>query len=309
MKIDLIINKMAGGGAERVVSLIANYLDSKGYTVRIITFQGEDKYVLNEGITRVRLHNHPLFRSVVFNGFFSMLWFYRKKSNRPDVMNSHIDLIGYMTIPISIIFGLKLIVSEHSNHASNYTFARRLMWTFYYPFVNAVTILTSFDLDYFSKKNKKVVIMPNPCPFEIPKKPLTAAGRKKEIIAVGNLDRYKTKGFDSLIRMSKKVFEQYPDWRLKIVGSGDGGLAVLKQLIEELALEQYVTLPGFSNKVQQLMAESEVFVLSSTVEGLPMALLEAMSQGTACISYDCPSGPSDIIIGRSERLADRGSKL
>lgn len=302
MKIDLVINKMSGGGAERVVSLVANYLDEKGYTVRIITFQGGDKYTLNKGVTRVRLHRHPLFRSVVFNGFFSLLWFYRKKSNRPDIINSHIDLIGYMTIPISIIYSLKIIVSEHSNHASNYTFARRLLWTIFYPFVNAVTILTSFDYDYFSKKNKRVVVLPNPCPFKIPETPLTAAGRRKDIIAVGSLERYKTKGFDSLIKMSKSVFELYPDWHLKIVGGGDGGISYLSGLIEELELKQHVTLTGFTDNVQALMSESEVFVLSSQVEGLPMALLESMSQGTACIAYDCPSGPSDIITNEVNGL-------
>ena len=118
MKIDFLISKMSDGGAQRVVSLLANYLDEAGYSVRIITFTDGDHYPLNESIERVRLHNQPLVKSVVFSGFFSLLKFYRKKSNRPDLMSSHIDLLGYLTIPIAKIFRIKIIVSEHNNHLS-----------------------------------------------------------------------------------------------------------------------------------------------------------------------------------------------
>ncbi|MCG2461905.1 glycosyltransferase, partial [Flavobacteriaceae bacterium F89] len=116
MKIDFLINKMSGGGAERVVSLVANYLNQQGYEVRIITFQGTDKYELNKEVKRIKLHKHPFFQSVVINGFFSLIYFYRKKSNRPDIISSHINLLGYLTIPIAKIYSLRIIVSEHINH-------------------------------------------------------------------------------------------------------------------------------------------------------------------------------------------------
>ena len=104
IKVDFLINKMTAGGAERVISLLANHLcQDPDYKIRIITFQGHDAYDLNPRIERVRLHRIFFFRSVVFNGFFNLLWFYRRRKKRPDIMSSHIDLLGYLTIPVSIM--------------------------------------------------------------------------------------------------------------------------------------------------------------------------------------------------------------
>ncbi|MET6991008.1 glycosyltransferase family 4 protein [Sediminicola arcticus] len=295
MKIDFIINKMSGGGAERVVSLVANYLNNKGYEIRIITFQGSDKYELDKGIKRIKLHKHPFFQSVVVNGFFGLSYFYRKKSNRPDIISSHINLLGYMTIPIAKIFNIKIIVSEHINHSQNNSFSRRFLWNYLYSYSDAVTILTNYDLEYFSKKNKNVLVMPNPCPFSIIKDADILRERNKEIIAVGNLDRYFHKGFDNLITIASKVLIDNPNWKLRIVGGGDDGLKILKNKSIELGVEDKIIFNGFTSEVREIMLNSEIFILSSRFEGLPMVLMEAMSQGMCCISYDCISGPSDII--------------
>ena len=294
MKIDFLISKMTDGGAQRVISLIANYLDEQGHQIRVISFTGGDQYPLNETIERVKLHNQPLLKSVVFSGFFSLLSFYRKKKNRPDIMNSHIDLLGYMTIPIAKIYGIKIVVSEHNNYLSRYTYQERFLWTFMYPLVNAVTILTSFDLAYFSKKNKSVEIMPNPCSFET----IAAANhfvRKKTIVAIGQLNRYHHKGFDNMLHIAKAVGEQHPDWTFKIVGAGDNGRAHLEELAQELKLTN-VEFTGYRTDIKNILATAEIFMMPSRFEGLPMTLLEAMSQGAACISYNCVSGPSDIIV-------------
>ena len=71
MKIDFLISKMSDGGAQRVISLIANYLDDRGHQARVISFVGGDHYPLNSSVKRVELHDQPLIKSVVFSGFFS----------------------------------------------------------------------------------------------------------------------------------------------------------------------------------------------------------------------------------------------
>lgn len=295
MKIDFLINQMGPGGAERVVSLLANYLDEQGHTIRIITFQGPDSYLLNKSVERIRLHRHPFFRSVVFNGFFGMLKFYFNSKNRPDIISSHIDLLGYMTIPIAKIFRLKIIVSEHNNHLLNNSLAKKLMRKFLYPFTDAVTILTNFDAPYFSNKNAKVVVMPNPCTLSIIENPTARQNNSKELIAIGGLNRYHIKGFDNLIPIAAELFKKNPDWTLKIVGEGEKGMAYLKKEAQKLGIEDKVIFTGFRKDIQHLLSKTEIFILCSRAEGMPMALLEAMSQGVPCIAYDCPSGPSDII--------------
>lgn len=286
---------MGAGGAERVVALLGNYLNDHGYDVTIITFQGEDAYTLNEGVKRLRLHKHPLFRSVVFNGFWSLGYHYLKKKNRPDIINSHIDTLGFLTIPIAKLFGLKIIVSEHNNHLANHSIAQKFLWSVLYPLCDAVTILTKFDLDYFRKRNKKVVVMPNPCTFKpIPQK-TAAAGREKEILLIGGLNRFHQKGFDNFIPIAAEVLRQNPDWIIRLAGAGAYGLEVLQKQVDTLGINERFEFLGLRDDVSQLLRKASIFVLPSRYEGLPMVLLEAMSQGAACIAYDCVSGPADII--------------
>lgn len=295
MKIDFLINKMSGGGAERVVSIIANYLVSKNYDVRIITFQGSDKYELDPSVRRIKLHNYLLFRSVTINGFFSLLKFYRTKKNRPDIISSHINLLGYSTILIAKIFKIPIVVSEHMNHVHNRTFAKNVLWNLLYPFVDGITVLTNFDYAFFAKRNSNVTVMPNPCPFDIPETLPNKLVRRKEILAVGSLDRYNHKGFDNLILIASNVLKRNEGWKLRIVGDGENGLTILKTEAKKHGIDDKIVFDGFRNDIQEIMATSEIFILCSRYEGLPMVLIEAMSQGMCCISYNCVSGPSDII--------------
>ena len=274
MKIDFLISKMSDGGAQRVVSLLANYLDEAGYKVRIISFTNGDHYPLNGSIERIRLHQQPLLKSVIFSGFFSLLKFYWKKSNRPDLMSSHIDLLGYLTIPIAKIFRIKIIVSEHNNHLSRYTYQEKILWNFLYPLANAVTVLTSFDLPYFQRKNKNTLIMPNPYSFSTHN--CNKSQRKKEIMAIGNLNRVHHKGFDNLIRIAEELYKTHPDWKFTIVGAGTTGKPELEKLINELGLDGHISFLGYREDVKELLMQTGIYILCSRFEGLPMTLLEAM---------------------------------
>lgn len=300
MKIDFLISNMTGGGAQRVISTLANELVSRGHKIRIISFRGGDEYDLNPKIKRERFNKKFLFNSVVFNGYFQLASFYRKKANRPDVISSHINLLGYLTIPIAKIFGIKIVVSEHINHQVNQDFSRRFLWNNLYPMVDAVTILTSFDLEYFSKRNKNVVVMPNPSSFQVVEESPDHS-RKKEILAIGQLDRYYHKGFDNLLKIAKKVYQAAPDWKFLVAGAGDRGRAQLEQMKEELQVKNVIFL-GHRSDIKDLLYRSEIYILPSRFEGLPMTLIEGMSQGAACIAYDCVSGPSDIIVDGHDGL-------
>tara|TARA_R110002049_G_scaffold240425_1_gene413894 strand:+ start:151101 stop:152189 length:1089 start_codon:yes stop_codon:yes gene_type:complete len=294
VKIDFVIGRLKAGGAERVVSLLANYFASKGHTVRIITFIEGDDYKLDPRIERIKLHKKLIVNFVVVRGFFFLLSYYFKKKNRPDIISSHIDFVGYATIIPSKLYKIRVVVSEHFNHLNQEpSLLRSLLWHVLYRLPDAVTVLTKFDIPFFTKKTKRVLVMENPCSFE-PIDDLNSQ-RKKTILTVGNLDRYHHKGFDNLLQIASQVFKNHPDWKLKIVGGGDDGLKILKKMATDLKIEKQVKFLGYRNDIKELMSQAEIYVLSSRHEGLPMVLIEAMSQGMACISYDCVSGPSDII--------------
>ena len=294
MRIDFVIGRLKAGGAERVVSVLANYFAEKNNNVRIITFNDPDDYELHPAITRIKFHKKGLIKYAVIRGFFSLISFYFKKDNRPDVICSHIDLMGYATIIPSRLYGIKLTVSEHFNHHNQkITFAKRFLWNCLYRYPDAVTVLTKFDVPFFEKKSENVIVMPNPCSFE----PINDLKQRREkvILAVGDLNRYYHKGFDNLIEIVSPILKNNSEWHLKIVGNGDEGKQFLENKIRENKLEDRITLTGFRKDVPEIMQKSEIFILTSRHEGLPMVLIEAMSQGMVCISYDCISGPSEII--------------
>ncbi len=295
MRIDFIISNFGGDGAQRVVCSLANYFSEKGNNVRVITYRDGDKYRLNENVERIRLHKKLfLFDTNLTRAAVHFFRFYWKKKNRPDIISSHINTMGLVTIPISLLYGVKLVVSEHNNHlASKMSPKKWFLWHVLYKFPNAITILTGFDKPYFERKNKNVVIMPNPLSFE-PKPNLTVRDNKTIVVA-GNLDRYHHKGFDNLIEIAAKVVEKHNDWKFMIVGAGEQGLSFLKEKAMKFGISNNIIFAGYRSDIQNILQTSEIFMLSSRFEGLPMVLLEAASQGIACISYDCISGPSEII--------------
>jgi glycosyltransferase involved in cell wall biosynthesis len=203
---------------------------------------------------------------------------------------THTNFIG---IIVSKLYGIKVISSEHNNHIRKTDFIGNLTKKHLYYFTNVLTVLTSFDYEYYKKRGVNVKIMPNPCTFNIYKE--ITRDRKKIILAVGDLNRYHHKGFDNLIPLIAPILLKYPSWNLKIVGGGSIGLELLENLAFKYQIRDQVVFDGYSNNVADIMRESDIFILTSRTEGLPMVLLEAMSQGMACISYNCKTGPSDII--------------
>ena len=79
MKIDFVIGRMKGGGAQRVISILANYFAEKGHKVRIITFMASDDYELHPAVTRIRFHKKFIINFSTFRGFFSLINFYFRK--------------------------------------------------------------------------------------------------------------------------------------------------------------------------------------------------------------------------------------
>ncbi|MFD2098854.1 glycosyltransferase family 4 protein [Flagellimonas iocasae] len=294
MKIDFVISGLNPGGAERVMVILANHFSDIGHDVSLISLNEGDAYTISSNINRIKLH-HGRIKAARIRGLFNLIGHYKDKKNRPDVMISFITLMNLLSIFVAKLYRIPIIVSEHNS----YLRYQKPKWlcdftrTFFYPKANYVTVLTLFDLPYYNKKGCKTVVMPNPATFTpIAQLPAT---RKKYILAVGSLDRYLNKGFDNLIRLIEPILKANKDWDLKIIGGGDKGKPILTDLVAKNNLSERIHFTGQVNNVRDLMAESEIFILPSRFEGLPMVLLEAMSQGMACIAYDCKTGPSEMI--------------
>ncbi len=112
------------------------------------------------------------------------------------------------------------------------------------------------------------------------------------VIGIGRLEA--EKGFERLLQAFAAVAQQHPSWTLAIHGEGSCR-GELERQREQLGLVDRVQFPGWTRPIWPALADSDLFVLPSRYEGFPSALLEAMSAGLACIAFDCPHGPAEVI--------------
>ena len=160
-----------------------------------------------------------------------------------------------------------------------------------YGRLDAVTTLTTADADDY-----RALLGPATPTLAIPNA-VPAAGVRAEldakvVIAAGRLTGQK--GFDRLIQAFRQVADRRPDWQLRIFGKGEGE-AELQALIDQLDLAGNVRLMGFTRHLPSEMAAASIYAMSSRFEGFPMVLLEAMACGLPPVSFDCPTGPRDLI--------------
>jgi glycosyltransferase involved in cell wall biosynthesis len=126
------------------------------------------------------------------------------------------------------------------------------------------------------------------------------------VLGVGSLIRLKD--YATLVRAFAHVRRRQPA-RLVIVGEGEEGPNLLR-LARDLGLEAEVDLPGFKPNPLAFMARADVFVLSSRVEGLSNAIVEALACGCPVVSTDCPDGPAEVVEwGKYGRLVPVGDDV
>jgi glycosyltransferase involved in cell wall biosynthesis len=188
--------------------------------------------------------------------------------------------------------GVVAIAQEHLHlHAHNEGLQRRFRQHF--RRLDVLVTLTERDRDEYRDllgDSTRVVAIPN----------AVVVGREcsnqprldKVAVAAGRLCRQK--GFDLLISAWSRVAEQHPDWRLHIYGSGPRR-GRLQAGIDRLGVSDRIHLMGFCEQLEVELSRASMFVLSSRFEGFPMVLIEAMNLGTPVVTYDCPTGPAEVV--------------
>ena len=153
---------------------------------------------------------------------------------------------------------------------------------------DVVVTLTHGDAKEWQRA-RSIEVIPN---FTMMEMPRVSSCDSKKVIAVGRLEWQK--GFDRLVEAWQTVERRHPDWQLSIYGTGTLRESLERQ-IQELALRQ-VVIHDFTPSIAEAYAESSVFVLSSRFEGFGLVLIEAMKAGLPCVTFDCPFGPSDVVV-------------
>jgi glycosyltransferase involved in cell wall biosynthesis len=166
----------------------------------------------------------------------------------------------------------------------------------YYPSFDAVAVLTHRDKEDYGRilPDTRLVRIPNAV-HSMDQEP--SDWSNKIAVAAGRLAPQK--GFDMLIPAWAKVAERHPDWQLRIFGHGEKK-AQLRALIEKHHLYNQVLLMGQTTTLDDELAKSSMYVLSSRFEGLPMVMIEAMTHALPVVSFDCPTGPADVLTDGQE---------
>lgn len=300
MRITLVISSLGAGGAERVLSMLANELASRGHEIALITFDDGKTppfFPLNTGVRWQPLGIATASSSLLARATALPRRFLRLRrriaGNAPDVVLSFMDRVNLVTLVATLGLKTPVVVAERNDPAMHKmgALADRLR-TLTYRRARAITVQTDGAGDYFRPRlANKIVVIPNPVPP--PAGPERGGDPcSKRIVAMGRLST--EKGFDLLIEAFAPIAARHPDWRLTIWGEG-GERAKLEALRASLGLEERVALPSRTANPAAEMRAGSIFVLSSRYEGFPNVLCEAMANGLPVVSFDCRSGPGAII--------------
>lgn len=288
-RITFVIGSMGSGGAERVISILANNYAEKGWSVDIIMLlNNKCYYKLNENIRVISISNEDKSRVLFFPKWIQMIRKYIK-INSPDIVVSFIARINIITIISSLGLKCRVIISERTSPRNDgRSVFVRLLTKILYPSADRVIFQTESAKTYFSNKiQEKSLIIPNPVSVNVKASDI----RKEKIVSVGRLRP--EKNHHMLLKAFYKLKEVFPEYNLYIYGEGPLRSQIMKQ-IQEYNLSDSVFLPGNVTNIHERICDSEIFVLPSQHEGLSNALIEAMMMGLACISTNY-EGASEII--------------
>lgn len=296
MKVVFVISSLNAGGAERVIANLANEFSQRGYDVSIVLFRNVIHYSLVPQICVEVIQESHKGSSYIYHASRQLRS--KLKAKKPDVVISFLTEINVLSIFASAGQEWKLIVSERNNpyvmpKNKRYRILRKLL----YPFADTFVFQTKQARDYFNNTiRRKSTIIHNPVV------PTNVEQRENQrnifsIVSVGRLEPQKN--MQLLIDAFAEFHKKYPDSELTIYGEGSERNN-LQLLIEKLSLDGVVNLPGNKQNILELIANDNVFVLSSDYEGMSNALMEAMAVGLPCISTDCPIGGSAELISDHE---------
>ena len=305
MKLTLVISSLGGGGAERVMALLANEWVHRDNEVTLITLASDrsDKYPLNSAVHRIALDlagNSAHVLAAIGNNIVRIRALRRAiATSRPDVVISFVAesnvraLIAALGLHVPVIVSERTFLNGHRVHR-----AQRMLRRWSYRWATAIVAQTDrCAAELEALLGRQVDVIANPVSIE-PHSDDVACGNATAghtLLAVGRLSP--EKGFDLLIDAFACIAERHPDWNLVILGEGRLRNDLARKAAEQ-NLGERISMPGFDAHARKAMRRADLFVLSSRYEGFPNVLLEAMTEGAACVSFDCETGPRELIEHR-----------
>lgn len=297
MKICCCIHSLGPGGMERVMSELVNgFIRNHGAEVHVILY-GIERTVFYDIDERAVIHRPPFVFTNKHRTWCTLktMVYLRKeiKQIKPDTVLSFGNYWNSFVLLATRVLKYPVYVSDRCSPIWDMGVFQNNLRDLLYPWAEGVIAQTSKAKDYYDKlfTQKNYAIIGNPIRnIEIPEN----NQREKIIVSVGRL--INTKHYDRMIKLFAEL--NRPDWKLVIVGGdaqNQNNMTKLKAQLAEMGNPENIELAGMQKDVERYLLRSSIFAFTSSSEGFPNVVGEAMSAGLPVISYDCVAGPSDMI--------------
>lgn len=294
-KILLIIPSLRHGGAERVISVLANeWAQKPELQVFLLILTKQTRfYALAKNINVIepeKDYKRNFLSKLLYS--YWIIKFIKKNVQEinPDSILSFCERYNNIVLLALKFTNYKIFISDRNNPAKYLGIFHENLRKKLYRKATGVIAQTHIGSVILTKKtgNKNIVTIPNP----LRKIEVHPISKEKIILNVGRNEPQKNQV--KLIEMFASL-KNAADWKLYILGNG-ALRSTLIQKVDELNLNNRVCLLDFRTDVDYYFQKASIFAFSSLHEGFPNALSEALANGLPCVSYDCPTGPAELII-------------
>jgi glycosyltransferase involved in cell wall biosynthesis len=303
-KLLLLIPHLGGGGAERVISLLALLLDRRRFAIHLclIAADAPGAQAPPEWVIVHRLH-----RKRVRHAWLQLIRLIRNVN--PDVVLSGMAHLNFLVLALRPLLpsNIRILVRQNTTaSAAATTWLQGLPYRYLYPSADAILCQSeamAIDLaDNFGIASLKLRVLANP--VDTKARYSASSGVKlwpadswPRLLTIGRLAE--EKGIDLLLYALAQVQRRYPRLHAIVLGIGPKE-AELSQLAAELSLKDCVSFPGFQENLADYYQDATLFVLPSRYEGMPNALLEAATAGLPIVATPCSAGLSALLQNSME---------
>lgn len=298
MKVNFFITSLGGGGAERVVCNLTNFLvKDNNNTVYIYVLRGgECKYEINDKVKIIYLQpdyytasKSIYYRVTEIDKVMQSL----RRLGQQELLVSFLELPMAYSLVFKKIYNYKLIICERNN-PKFYSKGYQLIFKLFAKRANACVCQTHEIKNWYKPlmKGGKIEVIPNSIDARILSAPV---GNRDSMRIVTMARLAPQKNQKMMIDAFAEIVRDYPQYKLYIYGEGPLR-EELENKVKNMGLADRIKLPGFTDDVIGVLCHADMFVLTSDNEGMPNALAEAMAMGVPCISTDFGGGAARDLI-------------